>query len=274
MLINYKQVTTTPIITTPTGYNFIDDALGGGLIRGQMLGLSGDAGAGKSTLATQLSIILANKQKKVMYMTGEEAPGKQKKRIERLDNILEYKQNIDYFTPNKDGHCYIEDIISVHQEHQHDYIFIDSLQELASKDSNGKYKTIYIALNKLYVYLQNNPSLTVIVIIQSTKNGSYAGSKQIKHKLDTMIFIDTFINKIDNSITGRQVRYSKNRDGAIGRPYPVTLTKGGLSDFIIHEIPEETEEDSINMLSIAPLGILKSQKTSIFQKLLFFLKHI
>ena len=46
MLINYTEVTATPVIHTPTGFDFIDKAMGGGLIMGQMIGLSGDAGAG------------------------------------------------------------------------------------------------------------------------------------------------------------------------------------------------------------------------------------
>ena len=193
-------------------------------------------------------------------MTGEEGPGRQKKRINRLGEQLSNPNNIDYFTPNKAGYCYVESIINIHKIHNHDYIFIDSLQELSSKNVKGEYKTIYGAVNILYNYLQNNSQLTIILIIQCTKAGKYAGSNKIKHKLDTMVFIDVFMSKIDNSIIGRKIRYSKNRDGEIGKPYDITLSSGGLSDYKPYIVTSREETPRSIILTAGLIGTANTSK--------------
>ena len=57
----------------PTGISDFDHLLGGGLVQGSVILLGGEPGIGKSTLALQVAMQLANSGKKVLYVSAEEA---------------------------------------------------------------------------------------------------------------------------------------------------------------------------------------------------------
>ena len=65
-----------------TGINEMDRILGGGMVKGSLILMGGEPGIGKSTLALQLA--LAQKNKKVLYVSGEESEGQVKLRATRL----------------------------------------------------------------------------------------------------------------------------------------------------------------------------------------------
>jgi len=58
--------------------------LGGGLVAGSLVLISGDPGIGKSTLLLQASASMADNRRKVVYVTGEETVHQIKLRAERL----------------------------------------------------------------------------------------------------------------------------------------------------------------------------------------------
>ena len=70
-------------IRNRTGMGELDRVLGGGLVSGSVVLLSGEPGIGKSTLLLQISHELA-KGHKVLYVSGEESRGQLKLRAERL----------------------------------------------------------------------------------------------------------------------------------------------------------------------------------------------
>ena len=61
----------------------LDQVLGGGLVPGSVILLSGDPGIGKSTLVLQLAALLSA-NKKVLYVSGEESAAQIKLRADRL----------------------------------------------------------------------------------------------------------------------------------------------------------------------------------------------
>lgn len=63
----------------------LDRVLGGGLVTGSLVLLSGDPGIGKSTLLLQALNGLAQRGFKVLYASGEESSMQIKLRAERLD---------------------------------------------------------------------------------------------------------------------------------------------------------------------------------------------
>lgn len=226
MLTNYKNIKDVKIEYTPTGFDFIDSAMGGGLVSGSMLGISGEPGAGKSTLITQIASKMVNQGGRVLYVSGEEGASKQKKRIQRLKATINNPDNLDYMTPTN-GVCSVEEVIQHDKNNRYDFIFIDSLQKLSTtehqKDSMLK------AVIKLYQYLQDNQHITIITIVQSTKDGKIAGSQKIKHELDALLMINNFVNA-DGVSYKRQITYKKNRDGKTDVFYPVKLGAYGLED--------------------------------------------
>nr|MBQ4317541.1 AAA family ATPase [Clostridia bacterium] len=70
-------------IRSSTAMGELDRVLGGGLVSGSVVLLAGEPGIGKSTLLTQISDSLS-KDKRVLYVSGEESPGQLKLRADRL----------------------------------------------------------------------------------------------------------------------------------------------------------------------------------------------
>ena len=78
-----------------SGISELNRVLGGGLVLGELILLSGDPGIGKSTLALQMAAEIAKKET-VMYISGEESAGQIKMRANRLGlagNIFILAQN-------------------------------------------------------------------------------------------------------------------------------------------------------------------------------------
>ena len=67
-----------------TGIGELDRVLGGGLVPGALILLSGDPGIGKSTLVLQMAAAVCKKQGTVLYGSGEESQGQIKLRAQRL----------------------------------------------------------------------------------------------------------------------------------------------------------------------------------------------
>ena len=62
----------------------LNRVLGGGIVAGSVVLLTGEPGVGKSTLLLQIAEYLASENDTVMYVTGEESPHQIKLRSQRL----------------------------------------------------------------------------------------------------------------------------------------------------------------------------------------------
>ena len=65
----------------------LNRVLGGGIVPGSLILLGGDPGVGKSTLLLQFS--LSSKNKKILYVSGEESEKQIKMRAERISKDSE-----------------------------------------------------------------------------------------------------------------------------------------------------------------------------------------
>jgi DNA repair protein RadA/Sms len=79
----YQELEMPSYIRTATGLAELDRVLGGGLVLGSVVLLSGEPGIGKSTLLMQISDILGA-HRRVLYISGEESSGQLKLRAQRL----------------------------------------------------------------------------------------------------------------------------------------------------------------------------------------------
>ena len=68
-----------------SGSSELDLVLGGGVVTGSLTLIGGSPGIGKSTLLLKIAGNLANMDKKVLYVSGEESAGQIKLRANRLD---------------------------------------------------------------------------------------------------------------------------------------------------------------------------------------------
>ncbi|MBQ8259986.1 MAG: AAA family ATPase, partial [Clostridia bacterium] len=77
------QLEADSCIRSLTGLGELDRVLGGGLVKGSVVLLTGEPGIGKSTLLLQISGILGG-TRRVLYISGEESSGQLKLRAARL----------------------------------------------------------------------------------------------------------------------------------------------------------------------------------------------
>ena len=80
---HFSDLDTPEYIRSATGLSELDRVLGGGLVSGSAVLISGEPGIGKSTLLLQICDTLGT-DKKVLYVSGEESSGQLKLRAERL----------------------------------------------------------------------------------------------------------------------------------------------------------------------------------------------
>ena len=68
----------------PSGIGELDRVLGGGIVPGSLVLVGGDPGIGKSTLLLQVCRLLAERGRKVLYVSGEESLRQIKMRAQRI----------------------------------------------------------------------------------------------------------------------------------------------------------------------------------------------
>ena len=110
-------------IRKETGLSELDRVLGGGLVCGSVVLLSGEPGIGKSTLLLQICDTLGA-DKKVLYVSGEESRGQLKLRADRLHTS---GKNLYVLTETN-----VENILAKADKLKPDVIIADSVQTMYS----------------------------------------------------------------------------------------------------------------------------------------------
>ncbi|MBF0529466.1 MAG: AAA family ATPase, partial [Deltaproteobacteria bacterium] len=82
--LTLDQVPTMEADRLSTGMEELDRVLGGGLVPGSATLLAGEPGIGKSTLLMQAAAGLAARQRRLLYVSGEESPAQLRLRAGRL----------------------------------------------------------------------------------------------------------------------------------------------------------------------------------------------
>ena len=103
-----------------TGYQELDQVLGGGVVAGSLVLVGGDPGIGKSTLLLQVCGNLAGVGQKVLYISGEESLKQIKLRANRIGNMT---GDLKFLCETSLDH--IQEVI---REEKPDIVIIDSIQ--------------------------------------------------------------------------------------------------------------------------------------------------
>lgn len=186
-----------------TGISELDRVLGGGIVAGSMVLIGGDPGIGKSTLILQLLSAIANENRRVLYVTGEESGRQVRMRGERLAIDME---GVFIATEN----C-VESIIAMANEMSPALVAVDSIQTMFSEEitsAPGSVSQVRESASRL-LSLAKSTELPVLLVGHVTKDGAIAGPRVLEHMVDTVLYFEG-----DRGQVFRVLRTVKNRFGS------------------------------------------------------------
>ena len=201
-----------------TPFEEFDRVLGGGLIKGEVVLITGSPGIGKSTFLLQLSQEYA-KIGSVFYVSGEESPRQIKQRAERV-NVR--SENLYILNDTN-----IEKIESVILKEKPKVVVIDSIQTLYSENVNsipGSVTQIRETTLKIIEIAKKN-EIAFYIVGHVTKDGKLAGPKLLEHMVDAVLQIEGEENSYY-----RIIRSIKNRYGSTNEISIFDMKENGISE--------------------------------------------
>ncbi len=217
-----------------TGIKEFDRVLGGGIVEGSLVLLSGDPGIGKSTILLQICEHLG-KSKHVLYVSGEESANQIKLRANRLgvttDNLALLSQT-DVGT-----------IVEVIRSEKPDVVIIDSIQTMTYDEcssSAGSVTQVRECTN-IFMHTAKAFGIPIFVVGHVNKDGAIAGPKVLEHIVDTVLYFEG-----ERNYSYRILRSVKNRFGSTNEIGVFEMQSRGLI---------EVENPSLLMLSGRPKNI-------------------
>ena len=201
-----------------TLFEEFDRVLGGGLIKGEVVLITGSPGIGKSTFLLQLSQEYA-KIGNVFYVSGEESPRQIKQRAERV-NVK--SENLYILNDTN-----IEKIESVILKDKPKVVVIDSIQTLYSENVNsipGSVTQIRETTLKIIEIAKKN-EIAFYIVGHVTKDGKLAGPKLLEHMVDAVLQIEGEENNYY-----RIIRSIKNRYGSTNEISIFDMKENGISE--------------------------------------------
>jgi DNA repair protein RadA/Sms len=175
-----------------------DQILGGGIVSGQVILISGNPGIGKSTLLLQI----ADKLENVLYVSGEESTNQIAIRANRL-KIKNKNINIVESTD-------IDTIIRGAENLKPKALIVDSIQVMATSDLTGMAGSVGQVRECAFrlVRFAKTSNIPVFIVGHVTKIGTMAGPSVLAHIVDTVLEFTG-----DKNLTLRMIRAIKNRFG-------------------------------------------------------------
>ncbi|MBL6875707.1 MAG: DNA repair protein RadA [Chitinophagales bacterium] len=184
-----------------TGDSELNRVLGGGITPGSLVLMGGEPGIGKSTLLLQVAIQL--KERKILYISGEESEKQIQQRALRLGNTNDECYILTETATHKIFH-FIRDL-------QPDIVIVDSIQTVHSKtiDSTPGSVAQIRECTAEFQRFAKETNTPVFLVGHITKDGQIAGPKILEHIVDTVLQFEGDRNHIY-----RILRTIKNRFGS------------------------------------------------------------
>ena len=229
--ISYRELELPEFIRTDTGLGELDRVLGGGLVNGSVVLLSGEPGIGKSTLLLQISDSLGQ-SRKVLYVSGEESYGQLKLRAGRLGIN---GANLFILTETS-----MENILGQIDRVKPDVVIVDSIQTIFSEKIASAPGSLTQVKECALSFIERAKSrgTSVILVGHVNKEGSIAGPKTLEHMVDAVLYFEG-----ERHHSYRIIRAIKNRYGPTNEIGVFEMTDGGL---------EQVENPSEMLLSGRP----------------------
>ena len=197
-----------------TGIGELNRVLGGGIVKGSVVLLSGDPGIGKSTILLQVAGNLA-KRHSVLYVTGEESAN-QLQRLGVNQPALSVMAESDVLAI-----CgYISQALP-------QLVMIDSIQTMHLEGLSSSTGSITQVRECTNILLKTAKTLNIPVIIVGhiNKGGDIAGPKILEHIVDTVLYFEG-----DRVNSYRILRAQKNRFGSTNEIGVFEMLENGLTE--------------------------------------------
>lgn len=218
----------------------LNRVLGGGMVRGSLVLISGEPGIGKSTLLIQVASNIATSGFRVLYVSGEESEEQIKLRADRVCKSLSDKLYILSETN-------MEAIEEACETIKPEFMILDSIQTVYSdsiESAPGSVSQVRVVGNRL-MKLGKTDNIPVLIVAHVTKSGDLAGPKTVEHLVDAVL---SFAGERDREL--RILRAYKNRFGTTSEIGAFRMEQEGLTEvkdmsetFI--ETKDETAEGSV-----------------------------
>lgn len=229
-----SQISTSEEERYHTGINEMDRVLGGGIVKGSLILITGEPGIGKSTILLQVCGTLGQSLK-ILYVSGEESARQIKLRAQRLgvnsDNL--------FILTETDIQAVIEQI----RTDKPDLVMIDSIQTMnctdlsSSPGSVSQVRECTAAVMRVVKALE----IPTILVGHVNKDGAIAGPKVLEHIVDTVLYFEG-----DRQMSYRILRAEKNRYGSTNEIGVFAMEENGL---------RQVENPSLALLSGRPTNV-------------------
>jgi DNA repair protein RadA/Sms len=209
-----------------TGYSELDRVLGGGLVGGEVVLISGEPGVGKSTILLQVALNLVKKGKEVLYVCGEESPSQLYSRLDRVnggkttakfDNLL--------VTDSTD----VDEIATLVENKDFALVIVDSIQSVSSESSRsfvGSVSQVRVS-GTVLTRTAKQTGTPIFIVGQINKMGNVAGPKILEHIVDAVLYIEG-----EQFNQYRIVRGMKNRYGSTNEIGVFEMCGSGLKEVL------------------------------------------
>ena len=212
-----SEITADEEIRYQTGLTELDRVLGGGIVKGSLVLLSGDPGIGKSTILLQICQYIG-KNLDILYVSGEESVYQIKLRADRLGvtsptltlmSQTDVQSICEYININKPG-----------------LVIIDSIQTMVISELNSSAGSVTQVRESTSMFMRTAKSsnIPIIVVGHVNKDGNIAGPKVLEHIVDAVLYFEG-----DRNMSYRILRAVKNRYGSTNEIGVFEMLDSGLS---------------------------------------------
>jgi DNA repair protein RadA/Sms len=203
----------------PSGIAEFDRVLGGGIVPGAAILLSGEPGVGKSTLLLEVASRAAARGMRVLYVSAEESVNQVKMRAARTGAL----QPTLFLAAEVDLAIILGQIEQVDPQ----LVIVDSVQTVASSASDGlaggPAQVREVASTLIRVSKDRN--VPVLLVGHVTKDGTIAGPRLLEHLVDVVLQFEG-----DRQTSLRFVRSQKNRFGPTDEVGCFEMTGDGIAE--------------------------------------------
>lgn len=217
--INAVETQEEPRVDTSLGE--LNRVLGGGIVPGSLVLIGGDPGIGKSTLLLQVSSLLANKNMRTLYISGEESVRQTKLRAERLG--VASSELYLYAETN------LELINETIEQVEPKFVIIDSIQTVHHPDvtsAPGSVSQVRECTAEM-MRIAKTKNIAIFLVGHVTKEGQIAGPRLLEHMVDTVLYFEG-----ERHHTYRILRSQKNRFGSTNEIAIFEMVQAGLKEVL------------------------------------------